>query len=159
MWTSRTVGVVLPVFSRSAASQANWACPRSRARKVGGDLHRVQHDEVPAAVVEGVVGLRQARPLPKERLASVGVADGRAAFGGIEGEDVVVAQAVVDGQAQPPRLLLVQVVEVGRAGEGDGVGVEDEVAAAKGKGRVGGGALHGVHGLPKPCAACSSGST
>ncbi len=93
---------------------------------VGGDADGVEDDEVVALVVEGVVGGAEA--VGEHLLAVVGVG-GAGAAGGIDAEAVVVAEGVVDLEAEVLLGLAVLVEELGGAGLGHAEGVEDVVAA------------------------------
>ncbi len=97
---------------------------------VGGNADGVQHDEVMAFVIEGVVELAEA--LLEEFFAVEWVVL-RDAAGGIDAEDVVVADGVVELQTEVLLGLVVEVEEGEGALFGNAEGVEDVVAAVDGE--------------------------
>ena len=108
---------------------------------VGGDADGVEDDEVVALVVEGVEELAEA--VFEELLAVEGVGGGHAA-GGVDAEDVVVAEGVVDLEAEVLLGLAVEIEEGEGALFGDAEGVEDVVATVDGEvGFDGAGLLEG----------------
>jgi len=97
---------------------------------VGGDADGVEDDEVVALVVEGVVELAEA--LLEEGFAVEGVG-GVGATGGVDAKDIVVADGVVDLEAEVLLGLAIEIEELQGALLRDAEGVEDVVAAVDGE--------------------------
>ena len=97
---------------------------------VVGDADRVEHDEVVALVVEGVISLAEAI---FEELLAVERVGGRDAAGGIDAENVVVADRVIDLEAEVLLGLAVEIEELESALFGDAESVKDMVAAVDGE--------------------------
>ena len=108
---------------------------------VGADADGIEDDEVVGLVVEGVEGGAEA--VLEEFLGVEGVRGGDAG-GGVDAADVMVAEGVVDFEAEGLLGLVVELEEFEGAGFGDGEGVKDVVAALDGEVSVEGGGLgHG----------------
>jgi hypothetical protein len=95
-----------------------------------GGLDGVEDDEVPAFVVEGVVGLAEAIFVHFFAVAGIG---GRGAAGGVDAEDVVIADDLMERHLERGLRFLVEVEDGVGAVAVDGDGVEDVVAAHDGE--------------------------